>query len=158
MKHAVSPERSAIETGLVHRLRNLQTEMAELVSSINQLQDVSPPDIDELPESAIKQEIALRAKREHFFEEGLFADPAWDIFLELYRTHLGQRKISVSSLCTAAAVPSTTALRWISKLESGGWIVKKADQLDARRMFVSLTPCGLAAMRRYYALVRQTTG
>lgn len=158
MKYAVSPDRSAIETGLVYRLKNLQTEMAELVSSINQIQDVSDPDIDETPESAVRQELILRARRQNFFEEGLFADPAWDIFLELYRTHLGQRKISVSSLCTAAAVPPTTALRWISKLESGGWIVKNADQLDARRTFVSLTPRGLAAMRKYFALVRQTTG
>jgi hypothetical protein len=43
--------------------------------------------------------------REQFFGPDLFADPAWDILLDLYAARLEQQRVAVSSLCIAAAVP-----------------------------------------------------
>jgi hypothetical protein len=42
--------------------------------------------------------------------EDLFADPGWDILLDLYAARQEGKQVSVSSLCIAAAVPPTTAL------------------------------------------------
>ena len=83
----------------------------------------------------------------------MFADPAWDILLELYASHLGQQRVSVSALCNCAAVPATTALRWISALQEKLLIDRRPDPLDGRRYFISLTSKGLTAMEDYFRTV-----
>lgn len=94
--------------------------------------------------------IAARAARRRFLPIELFADPAWDILLELYALECEQRRTSVSKLCIAAAVPATTALRWIDKLHAEQLIIRSADPLDARRVWVSLSKAGWSAMKRYF--------
>jgi DNA-binding MarR family transcriptional regulator len=88
-------------------------------------------------------------QRDAFFGENLFADPAWDMLLELYARHVELERIAVSDLCIAANVPATTALRWIVKLERDGLVTRVADGLDARRCWLELSPAGLDSMRRY---------
>jgi hypothetical protein len=56
----------------------------------------------------------LRLRSQHFVP-ALFADPAWDILLDLAAARIDGRMVAVSSLCIAAAVPATTALRWITR-------------------------------------------
>jgi DNA-binding MarR family transcriptional regulator len=77
--------------------------------------------------------------REECLDGGLFADPAWDMLLDLFAARLEERSVSVSSLCVAAAVPSTTALRWINILELKGHVRKRADPKDRRRIYVEIT-------------------
>ena len=84
----------------------------------------------------------------------LFADPAWDMLLELYASHLGRHIVSTSELVAASAVPATTALRWIDKLDSVGLARRIADPDDRRRVLVQLSGEGLAKMRSYFAAVR----
>jgi len=76
------------------------------------------------------------------------ADPAWDILLDLYAAEEEGLHISVSSACVAAAVPSTTALRWLRILCERGLITRRADSFDGRRVFVSLSEEGRAATGR----------
>ena len=95
-------------------------------------------------------EIRSRAKRTRFLPSYLFADPAWDILLDLYRSGLAQQRVSVSSLCTASNVPATTALRWIKTLQNEGLIDRAGDPLDARRHFVRLTDAGRTAMDGFF--------
>jgi DNA-binding MarR family transcriptional regulator len=54
--------------------------------------------------------------------------------------------VSVSSLCIAAAVPTTTALRWIKQLADRGLLERRSDPADARRAFIALAPTAQAAM------------
>jgi DNA-binding IclR family transcriptional regulator len=107
----------------------------------------------ELPPSTsarfVRSVIAARAARRKFFDGDLFADPAWDILLELYALRCEQRRTSVSKLCLAAAVPSTTALRWLEKLHADGLIERDADPFDARRVWVSLSDRGFVALTNY---------
>jgi len=95
-----------------------------------------------------------RRVREAIFGDGLFADPAWDILLEAYASMLRQRRTSVTDLCHAAAVPHTTALRWVAKLEHDGWLRRRDDPLDARRSWIELTGRGITAMERISAETR----
>jgi len=83
--------------------------------------------------------IAALRQRNSVFTEGIFADPAWDLLLDLYVSHCNGRQVSVTSACIAANVPATTALRWIGVLESKGLIVRNDDTHDNRRKLVSLT-------------------
>lgn len=97
--------------------------------------------------------LAARRRRDALFPSDLFADAAWDMLLELYASHLEQQRISVTQLCSCSAVPLTTALRWVSRLEQEGLVAREHDPVDARRSWIELTPAGLTAMRRYFEML-----
>jgi hypothetical protein len=83
--------------------------------------------------------IKQRRLRDSFFPSELFADPAWDILLDLMAARLEGKPVSVSSLCIAAAVPPTTALRWITAMTHNQMLVRQDDPDDARRVFIGLS-------------------
>ena len=60
------------------------------------------------------------------------------------------RPVAVSSLCIAATVPPTTALRWIKRLTEEGYFVRTADPRDGRRVFIDLGDAAVEAMLRYF--------
>jgi len=97
----------------------------------------------------IRAIIRARRMRDHFFKSDLFADPAWDMLLDLMAARLEQQKVAVSSLCIAAAVPPTTALRWIKTLSEQGLFVRVADAEDGRRVFIELSDCAAADLEAY---------
>ena len=49
----------------------------------------------------------------------------------------------------AAAVPPTTALRWIKALCDQGLFVRVADPEDGRRVFIELSDQGAEALEAY---------
>lgn len=104
------------------------------------------------PMDAQRVRAVLRARRlrEHILSPELFADPAWDILLDLMAAHLENTRVSVSSLCIAAAVPPTTALRWIRQLTDRGLLERQADPDDGRRIFIALSNEGVAAVHRWF--------
>lgn len=87
----------------------------------------------------IRAMLRLRRQRDHMFAGELFADPAWDMMLDLMAARIERLKVAVSSLCIAAAVPPTTALRWIRTLTDLGIFVRVADPTDGRRVFIELS-------------------
>ena len=90
-----------------------------------------------------EQLLRRRRQREAFLGKHLFADPCWDMLLDLYVSRKKRlRPVSVSSLCIASAVPATTALRWIDTLVQEGLVVRQPDPRDKRRVLVSLTDEG----------------
>lgn len=93
--------------------------------------------------------IKQRRMRENFFESALFADPAWDIMLDLMAARLSGQTVSVSSLCIAAAVPATTALRWITSMTKNGMLERKSDPMDARRVFIDLSDTTFDTLEAY---------
>lgn len=92
-----------------------------------------------------------RRRAKIFRSEDLFGEPAWDILLDLFIAAKERRRVSVTSACIGSAVPSTTALRWITILEKNGLLVREADPGDARRVYVKLSASGYAAMLEYFA-------
>jgi hypothetical protein len=112
--------------------------------------DAANRDLPVIRPEFVRSEIRARRLRGRYFEEDLFADPAWDILLDLFEAELTQRRISVSSACAAAAVPATTALRWITSMVKRQLLVRRNDPLDARRVFVELAPSASLSMRRYF--------
>jgi DNA-binding MarR family transcriptional regulator len=100
---------------------------------------------------ALRDIIKARRLRDRFFSADLFADPAWDILLDLKAAELEGASVSVSSLCIAAAVPPTTALRWITAMSDDGMLVRRQDPDDARRVFIALSDEASAAIESYFA-------
>jgi hypothetical protein len=87
----------------------------------------------------VREHIRQRRARGDFFPADFFADPVWDMLLDLYAAHHEGHTVSVSSLCIAAAVPATTALRWIKSLTACGWFIRTRDETDGRRVYVHLS-------------------
>lgn len=98
----------------------------------------------------IRHGLLARQQRGRFFNPRLFADPAWDMLLELYAAALVERRLTISRLVERVHVPMTTGLRWIRTLEAEGLIEREPDRLDGRRIYISLTRTGRSAMGAYF--------
>jgi DNA-binding MarR family transcriptional regulator len=146
------------------RLRQLSDEVSRIASTLARLstdpgapartsQPVNDVDVPAVSADAVRSVIRARRLRGRFFAEDLFADPAWDMLLDLLQAEIAQLRVPVSSLCIAAAVPATTALRWLKTMTDKGIFVRRADPHDGRRVFVELSREASVAMRRYFAEV-----
>jgi DNA-binding MarR family transcriptional regulator len=144
------------------RLRQLSEEVSQLAATLARLaMDAgcrqesrgtgSATDVPEVSPKLVASVIRARRQRTRYFSEDLFSDPAWDMLLDLFRAEILQQRVSVSSLCIAAAVPATTALRWLKLMVQGGLLIRRPDPVDLRRVYVELSPQTSAALRRYFA-------
>ena len=158
-----------------NRLRRLNKEIARIAEILARLTreedgEVTPDGLkrhasgrdttiegDEVPILArdVREVIRARRLRDHYFERGLFEDPAWDMLLDLFAAELEHTQVSVSSLCIAASVAPTTALRWIAKMTEAGVFVRHADPFDKRRAFMALSPRARDGMRGYFIAVKR---
>jgi len=114
------------------RLRQLSEEVSRIASTLARLSTgpaatphraLEPPTVGDLPQlsvETVRNVIRARRLRARYFSQELFADPAWDMLLDLLQAEIAQLRVPVSSLCIAAAVPATTALRWLKTMVSQG--------------------------------------
>jgi hypothetical protein len=148
------------------RLKQLSDEVGRIAATLARLstgpdavaatvERPAPPTGDVPPVSGetVRNVIRARRVRSRFFDEQLFADPAWDMLLDLLQAEIAQHRVPVSSLCIAAAVPATTALRWIKTMTDNGLFNRRADPHDGRRVFIELAPETSLSLRRYFAEV-----
>jgi DNA-binding MarR family transcriptional regulator len=98
----------------------------------------------------------FRRKRDQMLAPIIFADPEWDILLDLFAEGGFGRTVSMSSLCIAAAVPTTTAVRCINAMIEQGVLVKSRDPHDARRVLVALTDETRRRLRIWLTQVART--
>jgi hypothetical protein len=87
----------------------------------------------------VRRYLHARRLRERLLPPDLFADPVWDMLLDLYASELEGKRVCISSACIAAAVPSTTALRWLGRLEELDLVARELDPADSRRNYVRLS-------------------
>jgi DNA-binding MarR family transcriptional regulator len=99
----------------------------------------------------------LRRRRERLFTAGLFSEPTWDLLLDLFAAEAVGKRVSITSACIAAAVPTTTALRCLKQLEAIGAVYRERDPVDGRRIYVRLSADKVADMESLFSdLVRRT--
>ena len=115
----------------------------------------APPAGDVVGPHDLRQAIRARRLRGQFFDPTLLEDPAWDMLLDLYAAELERAQVSVSSLCIAASVAPTTALRWIAKMTDAGLLERHPDPFDRRRAFMALSGNARDGMRGYFAATRR---
>jgi DNA-binding MarR family transcriptional regulator len=157
----VTADRNAV------RLRQLSDEVSRIASTLARLStgpaaNPRPIEIDisgaapDVSMETIRAIIRARRMRSRYFDDELFADPAWDMLLDLLQAEITKLRVPVSSLCIAASVPATTALRWLKTMVQQGLFLRSADPHDGRRVFVELAPQTSLAIRRYFADVSPT--
>lgn len=147
--HGSLDERSAFSFGI-----RTEREAGTLHSGSPSPRRLRPP----LPDPRlVRGIIRQRELRTRFFDASLFADPAWDMLLDLAAARAEHQRVSVTSLCIASGVPLTTALRWIGQMVDAGLLERTACDVDRRRAFISLTSKAADAMARYFAVVQAKT-
>ncbi|MES2058977.1 MAG: MarR family winged helix-turn-helix transcriptional regulator [Pseudomonadota bacterium] len=114
-----------------------------------------PTDATDIDAQDIRAAIRARRLRGQYFDAGLLEDPAWDMLLDLFAAELERSQVSVSSLCIAAAVAPTTALRWIAKMSEAGLFERHADPFDRRRAFMALSATARAGMIGYLTAAKR---
>lgn len=124
----------------------------ESAGALKRLERISRP---ALPDPRlIRRIIRQRQIRARFLPGELFADPAWDMLLDLTASRAEHSRVSVTSLCIASGVPPTTALRWIAQMVEMGLLSRIEDEIDRRRAFIALTDKTADAMARYFREIR----
>lgn len=109
-----------------------------------------------LPEPRlVRRIIRQRQLRAQFFPGDMFADPAWDMLLDLTAATAEGTRVSVTSLCIASGVPATTALRWIAQMTDAGLVLRLEDNTDKRRAFIALSDASISSMARYFQAIGQ---
>lgn len=165
-----------------HRLRRLADEVSRIARALSNLSAVEAPEasyghqsvsdvhLSFRAENTLELELAmpspeeirkilrLRRLRDHYFAPDLFADPAWDMLLDLMAARLERVQVAVSSLCIAAAVPPTTALRWIKTMSDLALFERCADPDDGRRIFIRLSDGAMRGMARYFESAKKAGG
>jgi DNA-binding MarR family transcriptional regulator len=132
-------------------LDNLAIDLKRTADTVREARKAEPSPGQPITAGWVRAIIRARGLRSEYLGAGIFADPAWDILLDLYASRLEGERVSVSSLCTAAAVPATTALRWIKVLEDRGIVWRDSDPGDGRRIYIVLAD---GAARNMAALLR----
>ena len=146
------------------RLRQLSDEVTRIAATLAKLSagtqppaiaeaaiHASPADAPAVSAEAVRGVIRARRLRADHLPADLFADPAWDMLLDLLQAEIVQHRVPVSSLCNAAAVPATTALRWLKTMTERGVVQRRNDPHDGRRVFIELAKSTSTALRNYFA-------
>jgi hypothetical protein len=123
--------------------------IADQLARLAEAQREAPPSVRPVDAVLIRRMLRLRRDRDRYFPAEIFADPAWDMLLDLTAAQLEGRLVPVSSLCIAAAVPTTTALRWVRSLTEAGLMERQMDPTDARRSHIRLSDDASSAMLSY---------
>lgn len=140
------PNHHEVLSSVHARLRKLLADVDDMIPDMPNQQ----MERDRILPQEVRGVIKARRLRSRYLDADLFGEPAWDMLLDLYAATLEFKKVSVSSLCIASAVPSTTALRWIGTLTEAGLLEREKDIHDGRRNFVKLTNSAVAAMTAYF--------
>lgn len=137
------------------RIADTLASLSEGELTVPAAQEAGDDDGEEVGAGQVRAIIRARRMRDQYFRGEIFADPAFDMLLDLYAARLEGHRVAVSSLCIAAAVPATTALRWIKQLTDRGLFVRQADPQDGRRIYIDLSEAAANAMGNYLAAVQR---
>lgn len=87
-----------------------------------------------------RQLLIERRRRDQLLGADLFGEPIWDMLLDLFANAAEGKPVSISSLCIASGAPGTTALRHVATLVERGFLVRRRDAKDGRRVLIELSP------------------
>lgn len=118
--------------------------LSRLISTSNEVKEGSRKISEQSLTTIAENLYRFRRRRDALmtsrFGTDIFADPAWDIILDLYIQNSKNQDVCVTSACTAAMVPVTTALRYITVLSDRGMIERSKNHKDGRSYLLRLSP------------------
>jgi hypothetical protein len=134
------------------QLTDLARQLAAIATDMLQQSDQNSEDPVAFAERfarGLRQIVRGRRIRNRIFPAVAFADPAWDILLDLTLARIEGNNISISSAAIGASVPTSTALRWLKHLMNSGMIERVNDPSDKRRIFIQVTNDTFAGMSEF---------
>jgi hypothetical protein len=137
------------DVGALKRISDFLRDLTHVEQRLRALEEPIAVNSDAMLLQHITAVVKSRRVRDKLMPSEIFADPAWDIILDLSIARLNNQKTSVSSLCIAACVPTTTAFRRINKLLKKGHIEKICDPDDARRTFIFISDAMFDRVRNW---------
>jgi DNA-binding MarR family transcriptional regulator len=143
---------NAISTEILERLDDIKARIVRIENACTLKPDEEVNYSDDIKfYKWLKAEYENRLFRQSSFEQDyITGEPCWDVLLDLCIAEIEGHRVSVTSLCIASGVPSTTALRWISLLERDDLIERQADPRDKRRTFLRITKRAFETMLEYH--------
>lgn len=143
--HAAGDAESAV--AIARKVADIAQGLAALAERLAGQPPLSSSDLAESQCVAFLESLfRIRRLRSRHLASLTFGEPAWDILLDLAVAQFWRRETSVTSLCIAADVPPTTALRWINNMTRSGIIVRRPCERDGRRSFLAAAPHVYQAM------------
>ncbi|QPC98145.1 winged helix DNA-binding protein [Qipengyuania soli] len=97
---------------------------------------------------AARKELARKRARTEFLPAEMSTGACWTMLLDLFDNKRRHKQVSITSVCSAAMVPTTTALRYLGLLFTMGLVERLSDPRDARRVHVRLTGQGETAVKQ----------
>lgn len=129
-------------------LRMRREDLERLRAAILHHLEQDKPEEVAIAVSTAQRLLRVRRAREQLFELPLFADPSWDILLDLYVQRCTGRQTSLSSACLASAAPVSTSMRHLKHLIDNDLIRRDGSGRDQRVQNVELTQKTFELMTR----------
>ena len=98
-----------------------------------------------------RQILHRRRMREKEFKSVLFAEPAWEMLLELFVQETSGAAITLTQLVAQSRIPASTVLRWVRFLERDGMVVVRQHPTDHGSDFIELSSTATQNLERYLA-------
>ncbi|CAN5363635.1 hypothetical protein BH09PSE3_BH09PSE3_14330 [soil metagenome] len=135
-----------LSAGEIKELRKLLDRENRRANQAND-QDISESPDGQIDHAKMAERIyRSRRDRERIFNEKIFADPAWDLLLDLFVRSARNEQVSISSACHAASVPEATALRYLKVLTEKKYVERISHPNDKRSTTLKMTPLGSSLM------------
>lgn len=103
-------------------------------------------ELDQVLAATARRILKVRALRNSVFGPDIFADPVWDMMLDLFVEASAKRDVTLTSVALASGVPTSTALRQLKDMERRG-VVERLPARDGRMFHVRLTRDALCKLR-----------
>ena len=102
-------------------------------------------------ETLVEHILQARRIRDNLLGSSLFSETAWDILLNLYRSHLRHLDLTRDDLGELLGLSTATVGRWIETLKLENLVRQKPHPEQPGQMSVELSTQGANAMRRWSA-------
>ena len=109
----------------------------------------SAPDASSAMIEVARRNFDARRERDRVFGASTFADPAWDLLLDLFVAGEEARRVDAFSLCGRTALPEGVILRSIAHLVQSNLVTRQATAGDPRSIYLVLNADGQAKMVEY---------
>lgn len=100
-------------------------------------------------ESLLRQ----RQQRSDYVSSTLFAEPGWDMLLELYVIENSGSSTAASALMPHSEIPKSTKARWLDHLEQLRLVRRRAHPHEPETEFVELTDEGTRQLEGYLSSI-----
>lgn len=134
------PKPAAAERTELERIARAAAALARRLARLAEREAGRRPVAQPVPPDARRLRALIAARRTLGAQLGLdVANPGWSLMLELYLARLESRPLRPAALARRAGVPRSTALRWIDRLDSEGFLARRPDPARSGAILLALT-------------------